>query len=158
MIFYYSLEAVRGCFSLHYRLFLKKDLVFSLERLVSFWRCPKAEQLLELRSTAPCDRRREMSYTIQAAAPSFSTTPHARRGAEAHHGLKRSKLTQTVAQSVHKGSRFTTKDLCLHLFNFVKDWTIGSFYKVELANLKGKPGNSLNSLIQADKLEAAFTF
>ena len=35
---------------------------------------------------------------------------------------------------------------------------MGSLYKVEPANSKGKPGNSLNSLIQADKIEAALLF
>ena len=37
------------------------------------------------------------------------------------------------------------------LFNFVKYCTIGSLSKVELGKSKGKPGNSLKSLNQADK-------
>ena len=35
---------------------------------------------------------------------------------------------------------------------------MGSFNKVEPGNLKGKPGNSLKSLIHADKLGAASLF
>ena len=35
---------------------------------------------------------------------------------------------------------------------------MGSFYKVELGKSKGKPGNSLKSLIQVNKLEAASHF
>ena len=35
---------------------------------------------------------------------------------------------------------------------------MGSLNKDELGKLKGKPGNSLNSLIQADEIEAALLF
>ena len=78
---------LKGCF------WKKADLFFSLERLVSFWRCPRQSSfwsdvltylLTYLLTTArlwlsPCDRRREMSYTIQAAAPTYSAPPLRRR-------------------------------------------------------------------------------